>query len=130
MATALELLENVVSSRGVLLRVGTQTPPGGRSASALLLTFDAGRLLLSVDPGSEELACMALEKPEDVPGGIVDVSEEDPWWRVLGAPLSDATVDPPDGTTLRLQFRPDDHNPRFITLSAHGASLRAALVTS
>ena len=127
MATQVDLLERVVNGGGVLLRVEARISRGGGTASALLLTFDVGRLFLSVEPGSGELSSAALEKAEDGPEGLVDACEEEPWWRVLGSPLSGVVAEAPGRAAIRLQFRSADQQPKFVTLRARGASLQAVL---
>lgn len=70
---------------------------------------------------------MSLQKPEDVPGGLEDAGESEPWWRLLGNAVCAVESLAPNGETVRLQFRRTEGNPRFITLSARGASVRVEL---
>jgi hypothetical protein len=88
-----------------------------------LLTFDVGRLLVSVDPDSGDVTSHYLESDAEAPPGLVDAAESDPWWRILGAPLVRVWVGEPTpsgGRGLRLQFRADAEKPRFVTLDPDG----------
>ncbi len=114
-----DLLGRVVEAGGVLLRVECLHPVG-TNAAALVLTFDVGRLLLSVHPDAPGLTTLALENPDDVPGGLEDASENEPWWRGLGNALGGVEAGGTDGAAIRLQFRLTDQNPRFITIAALG----------
>ena len=100
--TATELLDRVVDAGGVLLRVECLLPDG-LDAAAMLFTFDVGRLLVSVRPETRGIAALSLEKPEEVPGGLQDTGQEEPWWRILGNALCGVESRGSDG--LRLQFR-------------------------
>ncbi len=125
-SSATELLDRVVNASGVLLRVQC-LHPDGMNAAAILLTFDVGRLLLCVRPEVPGLTALGLEKPEDVPGGLVEAGEDDPWWMVLGNALCGVESRGADGSAVRLQFRKVDENPRFITFAARGAGVGVLL---
>ncbi len=90
--------------------------------SGLLLTFDVGRILVWADHAADEddeLSSMHVKDTEDVAGGLHLLDEEEPWWRVLGSPLCRVwSRRSPSG--VRLQFRPDENNPRFIELMRKG----------
>jgi len=116
-------LDRLVDARGVLLRVEC-LQPDGFNAVAILLTFDVGRLLFSAHPDGQGLAALRLQKPEDVPGGLEDAGENEPWWRLLGNAVCAVESPTPNGESVRLQFRGTEANPRFITLSAVGAAVR------
>ena len=123
---ARDLLVRVVDAGGVLLRVEC-LHPDGMIAAAVLLTFDVGQLLLSVRNDGPGLSALALETPEDVPGGLEDASEGEPWWRVLGTVLGGVEAKTADSSAIRLQFRSTDQNPRFISITARGAVVGAEL---
>ncbi|MGH0035872.1 MAG: hypothetical protein ACQGVK_12670 [Myxococcota bacterium] len=123
-APAQSLFERAAQAGGQLLRV-ERLPDGGREglAPAFLLTFDVGRILLTVEGGA--LRGDHLVSQQDVPSGLVDAAEEEPWWRLLGNPLHRVAA-PRDGG-LDLQFRADDANPRVVRLRARGALVSAGL---
>ena len=121
-----DLLDRVVDAGGILLRVEC-LHPDGMQAAAMVLTFDAGRMLLSVSADASGLTALALETQDDVPGGLEDSSESEPWWRVLGNALGGVELRGADGAAIRLQFRPSDQNPRFITITARGTVLGVEL---
>ena len=125
-STPKEFLDRVVNAGGVLLRVECLHPDGS-SAVAILLTFDVGRLLFSALPEGRGLAAMSLQKPEDVPGGLEDTGENEPWWRLLGNAVCAVESPAPNREKVRLQFRRTEANPKFLTLSAMGAVVRAEL---
>lgn len=121
------LFERVVSEGGVLLKVDAFGAGEGGAAQLLQLTFDLGRIGVSADPadgGTLSIRQLQIDEP-----GGVSLVEDEPWWRLLGSPLSG--VSPSRGSDgapeMRLQFRPDDENPRFVRLRAAGDSVRALL---
>lgn len=125
----MELLERVVGAGGQLLRVELQVDAPADLAtngvSALLLTFDVGRVLLRNDPASGLLGEQILEAGESTPSDWQNADDEDPWWRVLGSPLSRVSdIDSGKGVEgVALQFRPDGDNPRRIAVVALGGGL-------
>lgn len=126
----MELLERVIAGGGQLLRVENLELPGarggGREAAAFFLTFDVGRVLVSVEPKSGGLAFLYLEVGDDPPGERVRCDEDEPWWRLLGSPLARATEDLERGV-VALQFRADTDNPRVVTFRPVDALVRVAL---
>ena len=121
----MELFQRVAEARGRLLRVQCYRERGSRTyrrLSGLLLTFDVGRILVWADntaDGDEELSSMHVKDTEDIAGGLRVLDEEEPWWRVLGSPLC-RVWSRRDPARIRLQFRTDDSNPRFIELAKKG----------
>lgn len=117
-----EVLERVSQAHGRLLRVERAPLPGpaGSSASAALrLSFDVAIVTLHLDAEGT-----ALEIATD-PGapvraeGFVSADEDEPWWAVLGNPLT--WVEAPSQGGIRVQFRHDDEAPRrFHLLPAYG----------
>jgi len=123
-SSATELLDRVVGAGGVLLRVEC-LHPDGTNAAAMLLTFDIGRLLVCVSPETPGVTVLSLERPEEVPGGLEDTGQEEPWWRILGNALCGVKARGSDG--VRLQFRKTDENPRFVAITARGTLVNAEL---
>ncbi len=83
----------------------------------IVLSFHGGVLRVSPAQDANELRCSLDASPSDA--DRVDSSEEEPWWRVMGAPLVAAWArlsSSPEAPEITLQFRSDSANPRFISL--------------
>ena len=119
----MELLEKVAAAGGQLLRVEVQGASDGAVLAALILTFDIGRVLVQADSATGLLLEQYLEPADARP--VVNADEQDPWWRVLGSPLSRVLdIDSGGGSVgVALQFRQDGDNPRRIALLARGDGL-------
>jgi len=129
--TGFDLFARARDARAVLLEAHRVPPIGGADEEgrgiAFALVFDAGRVLVAPgSPGGRELHAIALESADDVPSNAVPANEEEPWWRLLGAPLVGAWCEE-EGAAIRLQLRDDADAPRFVLLRREGASVRAAL---
>lgn len=136
------LFERAAGGGGQLLRVERLPDGAGRKGAgregaegageaeregvgrAWLFTFDVGRILVTAEGGA--LRGDHLVSAEDVPSGLVDASEDEPWWRLLGNPLTRVGPESPDG--LDLQFRHDDANPRRVHLGIESGHVSARLV--
>ena len=68
-----------------------------------------------------------IEGVDEIPAGAEDVSEEEPWWRLLGAPLARVWDGEVGVHGLRLQFCADDENPRIIVLQPSGSEVQVTL---
>jgi hypothetical protein len=131
----MERLQRTADAGGRLLKAERLDPGGAgeaQRAAAFLITFDVGRLLVSVDASRGDLASCYLEPGDEAPPGLVDTAEDEPWWRILGAPLvrvwlGDVTPAGGSGRGFRLQFREEDDNPRIITLDADGPLVRVSV---
>jgi hypothetical protein len=129
----MERFQRAAEAKGRILKAERLDPGGAGEAQravAFLVTFDVGRLLVSVDPDSGEITSHFVEPGSEAPAGLVDAVEDEPWWRVLGSPLvrvwfGDATQG--GRRSVRLQFREDDENPKIVALDADGPLLQAAL---
>lgn len=74
------------------------------------------------------LEIVYLESAEELPPGLEDLAEEEPWWRVIGNPICAVWPNAPGEaaestgagglTGVCLQFREDDENPKLIALGA------------
>ncbi len=131
--SGLEIFERAVEAGGKLLRA--EARPGGGMPETLVLTFDVGRMVIR--PGDDGLSIEHVEDSDSLPDGLEAIDEEDPWWRLLGQPVTAAW---PGGVeegvgarglgslmVLKLRFRNETDNPRVICLEAAGASVRASL---
>jgi hypothetical protein len=123
-----ELLEHACEARAKLLSVERLPAVGGdeQLGAAFLLVFDVGRILLAPETGSAALFATHLEDADDVPTGMLSSIEDEPWWRVLGAPVCGLWAES-GGSVLRLQLRDDSESPRFVTLACEGEAVRSAL---
>ncbi|MBW1884256.1 MAG: hypothetical protein JRJ58_12050 [Deltaproteobacteria bacterium] len=131
--TELEIFERAVAARGRLLRV--EADRSGPTPRQLALTFDVGRIL--VRSSADGLSATQLEERGELPGRLEPLDEQEPWWRLLGQPL---TAVRPGATgeavgaqgpgflgVLKLRFREAAENPRIVVLEAAGAAVRVSL---
>lgn len=132
----LDIFERAVAARGRLLRV--EADPAGPHPRLLALTFDIGRIVLR--PEAEEIRAEAVPDRALLPPGLVPLDDEDPWWRLLGHPITavwpvgdDATgpvAMAPALRAVKLRFRESDANPRIVAVTAAGVALRVTLEES
>ncbi len=133
MQADLAILERAAESRGKILRA--EGDRAGERLGALVLTFDVGRVL--VVSSEEGLVIEHISDPAGMPDGLAVLDDEEPWWRLLGQPLTAAW---PGGVeegvgarglgslmVLKLRFREESENPRVVQLEATGASIRVSL---
>ena len=131
---SVEILERAATARGRILRV--EADRSDALPRILALTFDVGRILLR--PVGEEIGVEAVPDRVALPAGLVPLDEEDPWWRVLGQPITavwpignggDGSQDPPAKAAgvLKLRFRESDQNPRVVGIAVAGPALRVTL---
>jgi hypothetical protein len=137
----IELFERAAESRGRILRAERRVPTGfgddPLAGIAFLLTFDVGRILVGSDGAGGRLELSFVESGDDVPTGLEDLAEEEPWWRVLGNPLCGAwpnargeAAESTQGkglTSVCLQFREDTENPKLIELRAAPPGVRVSI---
>jgi hypothetical protein len=125
----MERLQKLADARSLLLKVERQGGGAGGPAPGFLLTFEAGRLLIRVEVASGEVHSIHLESSEGLPEGLGDAGEDEPWWRLIGCPITRVwTADPSSAVGgLRLQFREDDQHPRIVGLAPDGEAVRAWL---
>jgi hypothetical protein len=131
--TDLQIFERSVDARGRLLRV--EADRAGLTPRQLVLTFDVGRVLLR--PTGDGLSAAIVEEREALTTGVEPIDEEEPWWRVLGQPLTAAWPGGADETegalgsgpllVLKLRFREESENPRIVSLESAGSAIRVAL---
>ncbi|MEZ4332468.1 MAG: hypothetical protein R3F35_11975 [Myxococcota bacterium] len=126
---AVEIFERAVAARARVLRVEADRPDA--SPGVLVLTFDVGRVV--VRSSGIGLAIETIEERSALPGGLVPLDEEEPWWRILGQsitavwPVGAAAEQAAALTAVKLRFREGDQNPRIVAVSAAERSLRVAL---
>ena len=131
--TDLEIFERAVESHGRLLRVESDRIAG--PPRMLLLTFDVGRIL--VIPTREGLSALEVKERGEAPTQLFALDEDEPWWRLLGHPLTAAWPgDAGDASgarslreaaVLKLRFREEDANPWVVAIAAAGDSLQVSL---
>ena len=114
---AKEILDRVAEAGGKLLRVTRDPSAGGGGLSRrLVLTFDVGALALSSVGGA--LECLAVASGE---AAALDAGEEEPWWAVLGHPLT--RVQAQAGGAFLVQFRADEASPRLFLIEPSGIAV-------
>lgn len=133
MQTELQVFERAAEAKGRLLRV--EADRLGSTPRQLALTFDVGRVLIRPSPDGLEVA--NVENREALPEGMQLLDEEEPWWRVLGQPLTgawpsgmeDAASTQSTGPllALKLRFREESDNPRIVLLESAGSAVRVSL---
>jgi hypothetical protein len=127
----LELFQRAADARGQILAVQRLESGGSESrAPAFLLIFDVGQILVRADPARGGLVAEHLQSREDEPGPLASAGDEEPWWRILGSPITrvwelDEGSDRPRG--YRLQFRADTDDPRVVFLEPEGGLVRAGV---
>jgi len=125
----MEVFSNAASAGVQLLKAERIAQAGGDETlltSAYLLTFDAGHVLLAADPARGRLVANSIPDRESVPGGLVDASEDEPWWRLLGCSLARA-IPTSEANSLRLEFRISGGGLRSLDLVMSGGAIRAGL---
>ena len=131
---SVEILERAVTAHGRILRV--EADRSDAHPRVLALTFDVGRILLR--PVGEAIGVEAVPERGALPAGLVPLDEEDPWWRVLGQPITavwpigngdDGSPGPTakEASALKLRFRESDQNPRVVGIAVAGPALRVTL---
>ena len=137
----IELFERTAEARGRILKVERRVPTGGEDdlmlGIAFLLTFDVGRILVGFDGSGGRLALAHVEAGPTESMGLEDLTEEEPWWRVVGNPLCAVWPNAPgeaaesaqaDGlSSLCLQFRESDEKPKLVALAAEAQGVRVSL---
>ena len=101
----------------------------------LALTFDVGRVVIA--PAEDGLAIAGVETRESLPDWLGSLDEEEPWWRLLGQPLTAAWpggVEEGVGASglgklmvVKLRFREESENPRVVRFEATGSAIRVSL---
>jgi len=133
MQEGLEILERVASAGGKILRA--EGDRAGASVGVLTLTFDVGRVVIA--PAEDGLAIAGVDSREGLPDVLGSLDEEEPWWRLLGQPLTAAWpggVEEGVGASglgklmvVKLRFREETENPRVVRLEATGSAIRVSL---
>jgi hypothetical protein len=125
---SIDILERAVAAKGRVLRVEADRITA--LPRILALTFDIGRVVLR--PAGEALGVEAVADRDALPAGLVSLEEEDPWWRVLGQPITAAWPLPVTDAArscraVKLRFREADQNPRIVGVTVAGPALRVTL---
>ncbi len=123
----MERLLRVVEAKGRLLKADRVGGAGPGIAPAYMLTFDVGRLLIEVDATAGRVHSVHLETADEIPSGIEDASEDEPWWRIMGCVLARVTAGEVGAQGLQLQFREDHDNPRVVSLLPSGSEVQVGL---
>jgi hypothetical protein len=114
------VLGRVVEGRGRLLRVERGAGPPA-APPRLRLAFETG--VVAIEPDAAGAALEArLETTLQAPAALDSADEEDPWWTLLGHPLT--RVAAREEGTLLLQFRPDAESPKILVLAPAPGAVR------
>ncbi len=117
MSGSIELFERAAGAGAQLLRVE-------QYGAVLALTFDVG--LVTVAPAAAGALVVAHpDSRDELPATPQSLDEEEPWWRLLGSPLTGVSS---EGAAIRLRFRAVDDNPRTVLLGANGPTVAARLL--
>jgi len=112
-------LLQVIERKGRLLRV-TQDRAGA-GPGLLAFTFDVGTVRVGMSGGS----LTAEARPVGEGEAAINVDEDDPWWTVLGNPLTKAQEH--EGGIL-LQFREEADSPKIVWLVPGDGALSVRVV--
>ncbi len=116
-------LQGLCEEGCVLLRVERAPktgPSGARRSERLRLTFDKGAI--DFWPSEGALACGSIDSGQ----ALLNADEDEPWWTVLGHPLT--RVAPQPGGGVLVQFRPDDASPKLFVLSCESDAVATQVV--
>ena len=123
-----ETLERVIRAQGRLLQVERAPlagPAGARVSSALRLIFDVGIVTLRSGGAGADLEVEIASVPDTQPSVFVSASEDDPWWKVMGFPLTRVGVRAAGG--VRVQFRGDQENSRRLAVFSRGGGIEVSV---
>ena len=84
--TGLEILEQAAEARGKILRA--EADRAGASVGVLALTFDVGRVV--IEPSERGVEIRRATDRDALPEDLGALDEEEPWWRLLGQPITAA----------------------------------------
>ncbi len=128
--SGLEIFERAVEARGRILCAEADRP--GTTPGILLLTLDVGRIVIR--PDEDGLRVEHVTDPRVLPEGLEAVDDQEPWWRLLGQPITAAW---PGGVeegvgaaglgallVLKLRFREASDNPKILRFEAVGRAVR------
>ena len=123
-----ETLERVIRAQGRLLQVERAPlagPAGARVSSALRLIFDVGIITLRSGRAGADFEVEIASVPDSRSSVFVSASEDDPWWKVMGFPPTRVGARAAGG--VRVQFRSDQENPRWIAVFSRDGGIEASL---
>lgn len=127
------MFERAAEARGQILRV--EADRSGGAPGMLVLTFDLGRIMIG--PGEGGLRIEHVGTRHALPEGLESLDEAEPWWRLLGHPLTavwpgdaaetEGARSGGDTPVLKLRFREPDENPRVVRIESAGGGVLATL---
>ncbi len=88
---------------------------------------------MAPDAASGGLRLTHVEERGDVSGALLPLDEEEPWWRVLGNPITRAwpatahaaaAASGGESNDVRIQFREDEENPKVICFRFEEGAVR------
>jgi len=124
----IELLERAARAGGRILRAEQLAQEEGQRidpqrGAGFLLTFDVGRVLVQPGVDGQSLDLVHVEDPAEMKVARAPLDEEEPWWRLLGNPITRAWQGAGEAMSaeapvddLRMQFRHDHENPMVVRM--------------
>ena len=88
---------------------------------------------MTPDAANGGLRLARVKERGDLSGALLPLEEEEPWWRVVGNSITrawlatagvGAATSGGEVSAVRIQFREDEENPKVISLSFEGGSVR------
>jgi hypothetical protein len=134
----IEIFERAAEGGGRVLRVelmidASEDDIDPARGPGYLLTFDVGRVLVAANPAEGSLLVRSVEAASEINVQLVNLNEEEPWWRVIGNSItrvwpvvrgSGAAGGDEALSEVRLQFREDQDNPKVIALGFDRGAVR------
>lgn len=117
------VLERIAKASGKLLRVEREPMPGPGGAQRsrqLRLSFDVGAVQLHAEAGG------LMASAAEAEGTLISADEDEPWWTVLGSPLTRVAAQ--EGGGVLAQFREDNSSPKLFVLVAEGEAVVVRIV--
>ena len=137
----IELLERAAEVNGCFLKAERLVEAEGDDdpsrSPGYLLTFDVGRILVVADRVKGCLQLRQVQSLDEVSSiRLAALDEEEPWWRLAGNPMTGAWPRPEGSgasasggevADIRMQFRQDDQQPRFVSLRYEAGAVHVSL---
>jgi hypothetical protein len=122
----LDVFDRAAAGGATLLRVERIPAAHENTAAAFVLTFDVGFVLVQTDAATGILEAVHLEDRTEFENELLDASEEEPWWRLLGCPLAKSQP-ASDASFVRLQFTIADARPRTLRLASSAGGVHPTI---
>lgn len=121
----MEVFDRAAAAGAILLKSERSSATRDKTAG-FVLTFDVGHVLVHSGAPDGNLEAFHLVDRSDLEQSLVDASEEEPWWRILGCPLAHSQP-AADANQVRLQFIGADARPRILRIAASPGGILATI---